>query len=81
MPLSIVTLAKILVASAAGYATVRWLSAQRNGGVRTLPALQPANGQTATHASPPAEEAWSPREGGHPGRETTEFGASDRPRG
>lgn len=84
MALSIITLAKVLVASAAGYATVRWLSTQRNGGAGALPALQPAApvaAHTSNLSSPPAEDSWAPREGGHPGRETMEYGAADRPRG
>lgn len=82
MTLSVMTLAKVALASAAGYAAARWLSASR-GRLRTLaqPALPAASTPNGINHTASPDETWQPREGGHPGQEPVEFGASDRPRG
>lgn len=82
MALSMITIAKVALASAAGYAAARWLARSRN---RLHAAGRPAFPTALTHdaGNQPAtpDESWQPREGGHPGREPVEFGASDRPGG
>lgn len=81
MTLSILTLAKVAVAGAAGYAAARWLSAPGNPlRVTAQPATPSATNNGVNHTASP-DESWQPREGGHPGQEPVEFGASDRPRG
>jgi len=84
MALTVMTLAKVALASAAGYAAARWLSTATRKGTRPapqpmLPAASTRNG--ANHNTSTPDEAWLPREGGHPGQEPVDFGASDRPRG
>lgn len=80
MALTMMTLAKVALAGAAGYAAARWFSTRTGAypAVRTVPAA-PSNGNSLNQAAPP-DESWQPREGGHPGREPVEYGASDRPR-
>jgi len=82
MTLSMITLAKVALAGAAGYAAARWLStARRPVRVAAQPAASsPATNNGINHTASP-DESWQPREGGHPGQEPVEFGASDRPRG
>ena len=75
-----ITLLKIAVAGAAGYAIARWLADPR----RVHGARAPANGTIAHGAvsnATFADDTGFPREGGHPGLEPVEFGASDRPQG
>lgn len=80
MALTVMTLARVVLASAAGYAAARWLSAAAtHRQLRpALPAASTGNGSNHTAVK---HEPRLPREGGHPGRERVEYGASDRPGG
>lgn len=75
-----ITLLKIAAAGAAGYAIARWLASPHR--IDRAPASE--NGTIAHNGLASATYVTDPgfrREGGHPGQEPVEFGASDRPHG
>jgi len=81
MALSMMTLAKVALASAAGYAAAHWLSTAARSGRRpaVVPSEQSLSVRNGVNHMALQDEPSPPREGGHPGQEPVEFGASDRP--
>lgn len=79
---SMMMLAKIALAGAAGYAVARWFSAPARIRLPSsgIPAAT-ASAATDTGSSVTPDPGWVPREGGHPGEGPSEQTSVEHPRG